>query len=253
MALNRQETFWIRAAAGKVDGWERLTIFGDNTDIDTTSDPETVWSGGGLYPWLDTAADTLDIVSTDANDTSAGTGARTVLVQGLLAGEEVSEVFTLNGTSAVNGSQTFNKVNNVVVTSAGSGNTNAGEINLTTNGGSNNLLGHIQAGFSKSDQAVYTVPNNKTLFIVGVVIAAGKSGTSHVEVDLHVRGASGVWLNTNRADLDSDVNASPINLSTYPISLVAGTDIEMIATEVTANNTECIAVLHCWLVENRVL
>lgn len=73
--------FLIAVGLGQVPGYRRITALGNNPDVDTAG-PEDVWSGGGLYPWMTTAT-ALEIVSDSASDTSAGTGARTVLVNGL--------------------------------------------------------------------------------------------------------------------------------------------------------------------------
>lgn len=61
---------------GQVPGYRRITALGNNPDVDTGIH-EDIWTGGGLYPWM-TAATSLEIVSDSANDTAAGTGARTV-------------------------------------------------------------------------------------------------------------------------------------------------------------------------------
>ena len=53
--------------------------FGSNNAV---AGSEDVWTGGGTYPWPSTAEE-LEIGSTSANDTSNGTHARTVNVQGL--------------------------------------------------------------------------------------------------------------------------------------------------------------------------
>lgn len=65
----------------QVPGYRRVTALGNNPDVDTGA-AEEIWTAGGIYPFM-TAATSLEIVSSSAADDSAGTGARTVLVNGL--------------------------------------------------------------------------------------------------------------------------------------------------------------------------
>jgi hypothetical protein len=115
-----------------VTGLSSITKFGSNLDIDTNSDPETIWSTGGLYQFPSSAGQ-ISIVSSSSDDTSTGTGARTVLVQGLDENyNEVEETFTLNGVSAVtSSSSSWIRAHRAKVLSAGTGEVNAGTITIT--------------------------------------------------------------------------------------------------------------------------
>lgn len=73
--------FLMAVGLGQVPGYRRVTALGNNPDVDTAA-AEEVWAAGGLYPWL-TGATALEIVSDSANDASAGTGAHTVVINGL--------------------------------------------------------------------------------------------------------------------------------------------------------------------------
>ena len=104
-------------------------VRGYNGDIDAGT--ETVVPAGGL--WLPpTAARVHAVVSGSANDAAAGTGARTLLLTGILAsGAESSEIITLNGTTPVNSSGSYIHVTSLEVLTAGSGGVNAGIITAT--------------------------------------------------------------------------------------------------------------------------
>ena len=68
--------------------------FGKNPDVGNTE--ETIWDAGGLYSWQ-SAAESLEILSSEVADAAAGTGARTVTVKGLDSNYELlSETVTLN-------------------------------------------------------------------------------------------------------------------------------------------------------------
>jgi len=127
--------FFLEVAKGNVTGHFIVNKFGRNSDIDTAAE-ETIWANGGMYTFP-TAAQTLDVVSSDANDTSAGTGARTVEIQGLDGSyDAVTETVTMTGTTPATTTATFLRVNRAMVKTAGSGGVNAGAITIdqTTSG-----------------------------------------------------------------------------------------------------------------------
>ena len=80
-------------------GYRTLYKFGYNPDVDTQE--ETVWGNSGDYVWLDSAV-TMFVSSTSADDNGTGTGARTILIQGLDEDyNEIEETITLNGQTQV--------------------------------------------------------------------------------------------------------------------------------------------------------
>ena len=84
MGLNNNTLdFYTEVSKGLVPKHSLVHKFGHNLDIDTDSDPETIWSTGGLYVFP-SSADTLKIISNDVDDNGTGTtGALTIKVQGL--------------------------------------------------------------------------------------------------------------------------------------------------------------------------
>ena len=162
--------FAMAAGLGVVPGATRVVLLGHNPDIDTATDPEDVWEGGGLYPFLAAAA-TLEVVSTSVNDTAAGTGARTVLVSGLnSAYATVTETITLNGTTPVPTVNQFLRVNLATTVTSGSGEQNAGDITIQVSGGGT-VQGIIRAGFGFARSGVYTVPVGFTFFMTSAVFS----------------------------------------------------------------------------------
>ena len=92
--------FFAEVGFGAFTGYRRVAALGNNPDI-SVGVAEDVWSGGGDYPFL-TVATSLELLSSNVNDTSAGTGAQTVRVDGLDANYvEISQTVTLNGTTPV--------------------------------------------------------------------------------------------------------------------------------------------------------
>ncbi len=125
---------YLEAAMGNLAGVADFEKFGKNSDIDTGTDPEDIWNGGGTYTGFPTsAAETLEIFSSDAADTSAGTGARTVTIYNLLdstGAESPSITVSLSGTTPVSlGALTYYRGGSrMKVITAGSGGENAGTL-----------------------------------------------------------------------------------------------------------------------------
>ena len=167
--------FYLAVAKGDFTGYTNVSKFGRNPNV-KSADYETLWDGSNLYPWP-TAAETLNVVSTDANDTSAGTGARTVEIEGLDSSWNVlTETVTMNGTSNVTTTNSFLRVYRVRVVTAGSTGVNEGTITCT-NTTSSNVIGQISlgsSGFGQSLMAVYTVPAGKTAYLINFDFSSGK-------------------------------------------------------------------------------
>lgn len=121
-----------------------------------------VWAGGILYPFK-TSATGMEVVSSSANDAVAGTGATSIVVQGLDANyNEIVETVLMNGTTAVPTVNSFIAINSCFVTGSGVGATNAGAISIRDVGGGT-VRQIIPAGYSISRSSVYTVPAGYTL------------------------------------------------------------------------------------------
>jgi len=97
-----------------------------------------------------TTAAQRSVKSASANDTSAGTGARTVVITYYDASMNgpFTETITMNGTSAVNTANTnICFIEKMVVATVGSGGVNAGIISIfTTTGGGGSAFGSIGTG-----------------------------------------------------------------------------------------------------------
>lgn len=110
-----------------------LNIMGRRTTwSDTTSYHDVLeFSGGTLLNYVDPAGANSEIVSTSANDTAAGTGARTVQVCYLdAAGAMQVSTFTLNGVTPVNVGTAMHAVQWMEVFTVGSNITSIGTLTL---------------------------------------------------------------------------------------------------------------------------
>ena len=161
--------FYLAVAKGDFTGYAKVSKFGRNPGV-KSADYESIWDGTNLYPWP-TAAETLNVVSTDADDTSAGTGARTVEIEGLNSSWAViTETVSMNGTTNVTTTNSFLRVYRARVVTAGSSGVNEGTITMT-NTTSSNVIGQISvdnSGFGQTLMAIYTIPAGKTGYLISI-------------------------------------------------------------------------------------
>jgi len=156
--------------------------FGRNREIATNSDPEDIWSVGGVYPFL-TSSINVYVASTSGSDAAADNGAKQVTIQGLDENySEQEETFVLNGQTPVTGSKTFSRVFRAFITHAGSNEVNDGDINIGygtwSSGVPSNYIAQIPANEGQTQMAVYTVPKNKRAYLLkwSSSILTGASG-----------------------------------------------------------------------------
>jgi hypothetical protein len=177
--VGTSEPFELQIARGQIAWHNPLFKFGNNPSVGNTL--ETIWAEGGLYSYL-TAATVLKVSSSSVNDTSAGTGARTVELSGLDADyNEISELVTLNGQTPVNTTKLFLRINRMVVRSAGSGGVNAGVIyagtGTVTTGVPANVYASVNGvtGANQSLMALWTVPAGYTAYLLQYDVSNGTS------------------------------------------------------------------------------
>lgn len=138
-----------------------LNLVGYQPSGSTTA--STVWFNGSTSYVQLTSGTALEVVSSSANDTAAGTGARTVKIEGL-DGNYVpfAETVTLAGATPVALSATsVIAINKFFVVTAGSGLANAGNIDVRTVSGST-IKSRIQIlaeAINFAQDFVYTVPD----------------------------------------------------------------------------------------------
>ena len=226
--LGSSEPFELQVAQGQIAYHEHIYKFGQNSVVGNSV--ETIWQQGGLYSYPPSAT-TMTVSSSNTNDTSAGTGARTVLISGLDGDyNEISETITLNGQTAVTTTNSFLRVNRAIVLTAGSGGANAGIIYVgtgtVTTGVPANVYTTINGdGTNQSLQAFWTVPANYNAYIHQTNISTGNSSnTPAVLKTLLVARPHGGVFNTKEVIVLTDGNH--LQNYSFPITLTEKTDIE---------------------------
>ena len=222
----KHEDFNLQVARGQIQGHKTLFKFGNNEDINGSL--ETIWSYGGLYVYP-TVATQMKVSSTSANDTSGGTGARTIVVSGLNATyDEVSETVVLNGQTAVLTTTTFIRVFRSFVVTAGTGATAAGTIYIGTGtvtaGVPATVYAQIVLGENQTLMALWTVPAGYTLYISrGTFSAASNNAAQYILSKFMIRPFNGVFRNV--ADVTVNSNVIPYDFE-VPLAIPEKSDIE---------------------------
>jgi hypothetical protein len=245
------EPFELQVARGQITGHEVINIFGYNPDVDTSE--ESVWPDGGTIPHPTTAS-VLKISSSSANDTSAGTGARTVAIFGVDADyNEVSESVILDGQTPVNTGYSYLYINGFYVTTAGSGGVNAGNINagtgVVTAGVPAVLYDIIATGYNNRTTAQYCVPAGYTGYLITGIITTGQvTGSTSVTAFLKQHGPDDIL----RVGAVSTLNNGSVQYDfTYPYIIPEKNSVVASAIGVAANNSVS-AYFNIVLVKNAI-
>lgn len=247
-ALNKiLNTHDLWSSSGEMTGYEVVHKFGHNLDVNGVF--ETIWSVGNNYSYL-SAATVLKISSSDTNDTSAGTGARTVYVQGLDSNyNQLEETVTLNGQTAVDTTNSFIRIFRMEVLTAGSGKKNAGIIyagtGTITAGVPANKYASIPIGYNQTMMAVYTTPARKTAYITTFYCQPDSQASFQVQL-LCGRAETGVMRVRN--ELHGFQNPAKFEYRPY-LKIGEKIDLELRASVGTAN-TEFSGGFSIILVDN---
>jgi len=238
-------TYILSVALGLIPNAAINNKFGKNSDIDIGSVPEDIWSGGGLYNFL-SAPTTLFIASENTNDNALGSGARVLNLQLLDENYTTQSVnVTMNGQSSVTVSGgTYLRCNRMSIILAGSGEENAGEIDLgygaNSSGSLANRVGMIEAGINQTLQTFYTVPVGKTACVLGwggsLNLAAGATNRD-CQLSLRVRPFGETFQVKRWTSIVSDGQNPFDDGFNVALKITAKTDVVMRAESVSDDDT----------------
>lgn len=178
MSLIGTQDYYLEVRRGNVDGAAMVSFEGFSTTMTTTritvhpTGTTTDLDQSGI---MATPA-TVKVASTSANDTSAGTGVRTLTLTGLDAsGDEQSETITMNGQTAVTSANTYSAVTGIQGLTWGSGTKNAGTVwcgtGTFTAGVPATRFFAMGAGMNKGLTSFYVVPTGKTFYPRNAVVS----------------------------------------------------------------------------------
>ena len=211
----------LAVQAGHYDGISAIHKFGANFDVDNGSTPESVWSGGGLYPWP-TTAQTVIVTGSDTGD---------VAIQGLDASYHViTETVAVGSTST----KSFLRVYR-----ASFSDTTANTADILLKHGSTTIA-KIDAEKGQTLMAVYTVPAGHTAFMLVFDASIQKGRDAQLRL-----------MNGDRVAHVCEIYESQYRYDfTVPIMLPEKTDIDVQVVEVETSNTRVTANFDLLLVRN---
>lgn len=245
----------IALARGLFTGISVVNKFGRIPSINSgTGLSVDCWGGASTYTGFPASAQLAQVLSSDANDTAAGSGARTIVITGLDADYNIiNETITLSGTTPVNSTQQFLRVHTARIATSGgataNANFNAGTITVRQATTTTNVFLSMQPGFNQTQCSAYTVPAGYTGYVKrlhGTV--RGSTTTAHVDFTLWVR----LFGSSPRLRRPSAVNfGGELDDNIYGgLSMPEKTDIIARVTSVSANNTDVSIGYDIVLVQN---
>ena len=164
------KNLFLEIEGGNVQGWSHVRKFGKIFGLTTALTPITIT---GLYQ-TPTSAQSLEIVSSDTNDTAAGSGCREVTIIGLNDSfVETTVTCATDGTTPVAVTGTWRRVYRMYNSASGTYGTSAtsshaGNIILRNSGaGVNWAQLYVDSGFGLGQTMIgcYTVPAGYTAYV----------------------------------------------------------------------------------------
>jgi hypothetical protein len=229
------EDFYLKVAQGEVAGHTHINKFGANFDVDTSTDPETIWTQGGMYPWATLAtASVLTVVSDEAADTDS------IEIQGLDANYNlITENLTITGTTPVNTVNSFLRVFRVIYNHDS---TNVGDVTLSVGAV---VVAKVDAGLGQTLMCVYTIPAGYTGYLLQLSATAQKA--KDAQVRLLQRPLNSSFKIAHMAEVfEGNYKYNPM----VPLKFAEKTDIDFLAAEAETNNTRVTGTFEILLVIN---
>ncbi len=244
----------LEVLRGNIIGHEMVSISGHNDDATTTRVvvAPTLTTSDIDQSGIHASASTVKVASTDANDTSAGTGLRTLTLEGLDdVGNEQEEIITLDGQNEVTSSKEYSAINGFIGLTAGSNNTSAGDIwvgNGTFTAGVPDTKYFVSERNHNHGLTAYrTVPASKTLFLRGLTFSV--VGTNkEVEITIETSTDNGnLWI---IEDEISGTSGMAFHVPAQSFHEIPARTHIRVRAEAAGSGSELTVVLACELIDD---
>mgnify|MGYP000142901905 CR=1 FL=1 len=248
--------FFLEVAKGAVLGHNTVHKFGRNDEIDTTTDPEDIWTYGGLYTYNDTPSIQY-ISSSNALDIGME-----ITVQGLDENyEEQSVTVLLNGqaqTQIGTGElfvRVFRAFNSGPIEFAGNlliYDDTVTSVTLGVPSPTTSVKAELRATDQQTYMALYTVPAGKTAYFMqhSSDITKPNSSSQTALMDIRIREFGSVFRSRQLDGLTSDGSSSFDFVYTLPERIPEKSDIRMQARTVSTNDMGVSSTFVLILVDN---
>ena len=154
---------------------------------------KVVWNEDAIFSYPENSNIAVQIVSTSALDTSAGTGARTISISGLqfvvVGGVntyvEKSEIVTMTGTTAKNCANQYYRVLKLDVATAGSTGLNQGNIKVHSNGSAGVIHNCMEATMNTSNSLIVSPETNFNILVEKIHVNSYFQTNAELKVNIH--------------------------------------------------------------------
>ena len=182
--------FLLEVAKGSIPGHIAVPV-GAQTPFATNASFLDIWDFNTDLVYA-TSAESLEIVSDNANDSSAGTGAQEITVEGLNSDFELADpvVVATDGLTPVSVPGTYMRTSSLAVSDAGSTGGNEGNITLRVSGGGADRL-RIRTNLQNSFSSHRTIPAGSSGFVI--ILNESCPRNDSIRVRVAVRPEDGVF------------------------------------------------------------
>lgn len=234
--------FFLEVAKGTVLGHKTVHKYGRNDDIDTGTDPEDIWTYGGLYTYNDTPSIQY-ISSSNALDVGME-----LTVEGLDENyKEQSVTVLLNGqaqTQIGTGElfvRVFRAFNSGPIEFAGNVliyDDTVASVTLGVPSPSTSVKAEIRAADQQTYMALYTVPAGKTAYFMqhSSDIIKSNSASQNAVLDIRIREFGSVFRSRQLDGLTTNGSSAFDFVFTLPDRIPEKSDIRMQIREVSTND-----------------
>lgn len=257
--LEEARDMYLAIAKGEVDGHYAVQKFGRSTNVDNGIETD-LWDRANATNDVDvwvapTEARVHALVSSDSNDTLAGSGAQKVKVYGLQTWDtaETSEVVEMAGATPVNTQNSYVIIHRMRVVQDGGTNINTGVITATaaTDG---TVTAQINATEGRTEMAIYGIPSTQTAYILDYYASAIKAAaTLSVKLTLLVNNTPDTTLTTFSIKHTNGIVTDGSNYLHHdfrPYARLPGPAIIKLEANASANNTDVSGGFDVILVDN---
>lgn len=224
---DRSIAYDLLVAVGNHPTRKYVRVFGYNETIGAAS--ETVWTQGGNVSFLTSEA-IMNVSSSSNFDASSNTGARTLTISGLDANFlEVTDIVTMNGQTEVATVNSYLRINEVVVNTAGNNDTNIGDVYVglgaPTAGVPVLVQSKIDAELGKALQCFYTVPASKRAALLNLSLSSFANSSVYATTQMRAKEDGKAWQTQDGKFISQGV--IPESHHKFPIIFEEKTDIEI--------------------------
>ncbi len=248
--------FLFEVAKGTIPGHEAVHKFGRNEEIDTGTDPEDVWTYGGVYTYNDTpsiqyisSSNALDIgmeITVEGLDENYEQQSVTVLLNGQAQTQiGTGELFVRVFRAFTSGPIAF--AGNVLIYDDTVVSVTLGVPSPTTS-----VKAEIRALDQQTYMALYTVPAGKTAYFMqhSSDIIKTNSSAQNAVLDIRIREFGGVFRSKQLDGLTTDGSSSFDFVFTLPERIPEKSDILMQIRSVSTNDMGVSSTFVLILVED---